>query len=341
VSEIYIPSSVKKIGSYAFENCTGIKEMVLPSSVTEIAWAAFSDCNELQKIILPESVTYYGGYAFSNCSKLHIDSFEMAGKTFESNAFYGVSIGTLKLSGSNTIVGYNMWENTKIEKIVIAEGVEELPSNVFSDCTTVSEIYIPSSVKKIGSYAFENCTGIKEMVLPSSVTEIAWAAFSGCSELQKITLPESVIYYGGYAFPNSIHIDSLEMAGKTFESKVFYGASIGTLKLSGSNTIVGYHMWENTKIEKIVIAEGVEELPSNVFSDCTTVSEIYIPSSVKKIGSFAFENCTGIKELVVPASVTEVGQAAFSGCESLCIVTSRGSAADAYAKENGLTVRYE
>ena len=58
---------VTRIGTYAFENCTGLKNVVIPNSVTCIDDAAFSGSYSLGSVIIPNSVTTVGWYAFYNC----------------------------------------------------------------------------------------------------------------------------------------------------------------------------------------------------------------------------------------------------------------------------------
>lgn len=67
-----IPSSVKKIGNYAFYNCDGLTSIEIPSSVTHIGYLAFYNCDSLTTIEIPSSVTYIEWYAFSKCYNLDV-----------------------------------------------------------------------------------------------------------------------------------------------------------------------------------------------------------------------------------------------------------------------------
>ncbi len=44
--EITIPDDVTSIGSYAFEDCTGLTSIIIPNSVTSIGGSAFQGCTE-------------------------------------------------------------------------------------------------------------------------------------------------------------------------------------------------------------------------------------------------------------------------------------------------------
>ena len=66
---ISLPSSLRVIGSYAFEDC-GFKLLTIPENVNTIGDYAFRDCSELHQIKLPRSISYVGKSIFKNCSSL-------------------------------------------------------------------------------------------------------------------------------------------------------------------------------------------------------------------------------------------------------------------------------
>ena len=70
VTSVEIPSTVKKIGYAAFNECTALSEIVLPSSLKTIGEAAFWFCTDLKKIVISESVTSIGNDAFKGCDAL-------------------------------------------------------------------------------------------------------------------------------------------------------------------------------------------------------------------------------------------------------------------------------
>ena len=70
LTELTLPNSVKSIGDRAFAYCSGLTELTLPNSVTSIGNCAFGGCSGLTELILPNSVTSIGDAAFSECSDL-------------------------------------------------------------------------------------------------------------------------------------------------------------------------------------------------------------------------------------------------------------------------------
>lgn len=66
---ISLPSSLREIGSYAFEDC-GIKLLTIPENVNKIGDYAFVGCSELYQIKLPRSIIHVGKSIFENCRSL-------------------------------------------------------------------------------------------------------------------------------------------------------------------------------------------------------------------------------------------------------------------------------
>lgn len=67
LTKIEIPATVRKIGDYAFYNCTKLKEVSCGSRLTEIGKSAFMNCGSLSEITVPESVIHIGDKAFFGC----------------------------------------------------------------------------------------------------------------------------------------------------------------------------------------------------------------------------------------------------------------------------------
>ena len=62
-----IPNSVKRIGDYAFYECSNLKSVVLPNGLQEIGIGAFNKCEKLETVIIPNTVKDIGFDAFADC----------------------------------------------------------------------------------------------------------------------------------------------------------------------------------------------------------------------------------------------------------------------------------
>lgn len=69
-SFVTLPSSLKTIGSSAFNSCTNLVSIEIPEGVTEISDFTFYFCVKLSEVTLPESLTSIDRNAFGICSSL-------------------------------------------------------------------------------------------------------------------------------------------------------------------------------------------------------------------------------------------------------------------------------
>ena len=116
----------------------------------------------------------------------------------------------------------------------------------------------------------------------------------------------------------------------------------GTLTITGEGTLNNQKPWDGETIKKIVIEEGITEIPDGLFQYNEEVKELQLPESLKSIGEYAFEGC-GLKGIIIPASVETIGEYAFgydrydTKLDDFYIIGQSGSAAENYAKENDMT----
>jgi hypothetical protein len=90
------------------------------------------------------------------------------------------------------------------------------------------------------------------------------------------------------------------------------------------------------KIKSVVISDGVTTIGKQAFHSCTRIESVTLPDSLESIGAYAFYKCEKLTEIAVPDSITSIGNAAFSGCDGIVINCSKGSYAEAYAKEHNI-----
>lgn len=171
------------------------------------------------------------------------------------------------------------------------------------------EIIIPDSidgypVTAIGDSAFFNYRDVSVIVLPKSVTKIGDYAFCN-TELTDVTIPDSVISIGDGAF------------------QYCYG------------------------LESIAVPGSVAVIGNWAFYECTSLSLVTINIGTECIGNGAFGNCSSLTSIMLPDSVTDIGEESIGyqynisewdniPVSEFIIYGIRGSAADRYARKNGL-----
>ena len=357
LESIVIPEGVIAINSSAFYNCKNLQSVTIPQSVTEIGSSAFYYCEKLEKIELPgvvriggdafeyctglksvsfgKDIAYVGSYAFNQCANIaEVHITDLAG--WLGTTFDGYSCSPLSY-GSNPRKLYLNGE--LVTKVVIPEGVTQIPYGAFANCLNITEVTIPSSVTSIGSVAFKNCMGLSKLVIPEGVTFIGSEAFYGCKNMHSVTLPASLTELGNSAFSNCDNLANIYLSNIEAWLKVKFGENGNSTPMAAND--LSKNLYLNGKLLlDLVIPEGITEIPKCAFYYCTDLQSVTIPDSVttignsafyrcenistlnmgknvQSIGSYAFYNCKKMKAIALPQTLTTIGNYAFSGGQSL------------------------
>lgn len=194
--------AIQKIGARAFRN-TKLSEVILPSSVERVGEYAFGFCNNLRSVLLPDKRIEQAKYAFGPCRNL---------KTIKINApsDFVIEDGVLTrylgnqqdvvIPGNVTQIGPRAFVgNRHVCQITIPDSVTALGDFVFSSCPLLRQVVLPSRLNCIPRAAFAHCSCLTTILLPKGLKRIGESAFMG-SGLTMITIPEGVTSIGTKAF---------------------------------------------------------------------------------------------------------------------------------------------
>ena len=216
-------------------------------------------------------------------------------------------------------------ENENITEVKIPSSVTSIADNAFFNCSNLTSITIPDSVTSIGTYAFYSCNNLTSITIPNNVTSIANNTFRFCKNLTSITIPSSVISIGDYAFYYCSNLTSITIPNSV--TSIGYSSFEGCKNLTAitiPDSVTSIEAWafnNCSNLTSITLSKNVTKINMSAFENCSNLTSIKIPNSVTRIGNSAFENCSNLISITIPDSVTSIGNSAFENCSNLTSIT--------------------
>ena len=337
MTSVSIPSKVKTIEQYTFQECTNLESLTLPEELLSIGNSAFWGCNLLVSINIPKSVTSIGQYAFWGCSSLpkidipaieNIEKYTFAEchslisisipevvKMIGQNAFQGCkSLASISIPNSVTSIGAKCFAGcSSLKKISLPYGITNISSGLFKDCSSLQDIDLPSTIDYIENEAFSGCSSLETFNIPQKVSGIYESTFRGCSNLKSVTIPENVTNIGQTAFYECSSLESIDIpANVSFIGRSVFGGcfSLGSIFIDKNNIVYDSRDNCNAIIEtgtntllygcnNTTIPNGIVAIENWAFNKSTGLSILNIPESVTSIQDYSFVECTGLKSITV------------------------------------------
>lgn len=312
ITTVELPISLKIIKTGAFNNCRSLTEINIPDSVTEIGSGSFYENTSLRRITIGRSVSTVKGNICNRCTNI---------QQIQWNAINCPSAGSMASASPEA-------------EIILAEGVEVVPRNLFSN-TAVKEVHLPSTIKVLSPSCFSSCKRLKSVELPEGLLSVGGGAFSSCDSITSLTIPNTVTTIGSGAFTymrNLVDLtlsNSLDSVGDELISECL---KIGHLFIPKSLRKIGTNAFCTARIKSITVEEGNPILDSR--NNCNAIIETAtntlltasgqlttIPSSVEAIGDYAFDLCSGPTSYDIPEGVKKIGFRSFFRCWNLQKVT--------------------
>ena len=341
LEELHFPSSVKKIGEKALQNCLKLRKITM-DEVHEIGQRAFCNDRELDNVVFPESLTIIGVSAFVGCEQLSsvklplsiysVGSFAFAGCIHLKEIFIPKSILSFN---SAWFIGCHDIQSIKVEKGHPVYLDDENCNGVFSIITFAKKTsyslvfgckntVVVEGTSYINSGAFTGCNGLEKIHLPASLQSIGDEAFSNCRELKEVTFDEEccLTHIGRGTFKNCPNLKEIVLP-KTIN---FVGAqafikcpSLVNVSLEGATLSTlgpaAFAFCENLK--SFVFPNNIDTIQGGLFLGCSSLEKMNIPETVKVILGSSFMGCTALKEITLPQGLERFGSKVFSECSSL------------------------
>ena len=285
---VSLPTSLLKIGGYAFGPNARLRTIVIPQNVTSIDEEAFVECYYLDSIyvdernttydsrndcnaiietatntlvvgggitIIPSEITTIGAHAFEGRSSLNSIDLPVNLNSIGESAFWNTSISSISIPDHVTNIGEKAFSGCPLISIALPQGIKQIQNNIFEYCSKLTTVILGDSVESLGNNSFYDCKSLTSINLPKTLTSIGSLTFSSCKNLTNIFIPDNVTNIGSFAFQECSGLTSL-----TIPSKV---TSIGNSAFSGCTglTSVTNHSITPQTISKYVFNNVDKSIP--------------------------------------------------------------------------------
>ena len=120
---VVLPDGLKRIGPFAFSECTGLSSIKIPASVNKIGKSAFAGCESLTDIVLPDGLTEIEDDVFACCTGL---------------SSITIPKGVIKI-GQRAFM-----DLLNLSRVILPIGVKTIHADAFEGCDSLQEILVPA-----------------------------------------------------------------------------------------------------------------------------------------------------------------------------------------------------
>lgn len=315
-SRVVIPDTVTEIGAEVFRMNETTEELVIPVNVIKIGESAFRECASLHTVTMAEGVTEIGAHAFKDCDALVNLTLSGNLTTMGSQAFGSCdSLESVWVPKTLTSVSSSFAGCNNLKTVTFEEGMTKIPSTMITRCPALTTVNLPESVVEIDYQAFFRDTGLTGITLPSKIKQLGNKCF-GSTGLKEIFLPKTL----------------------SFMSEPFSDSTLEKVTLeNGTTKILRRAFMDATALTEVVVPDTVTEIEEEAFYGATALTEFEIPGCVMAIPARVFADCTSLQKVIIPSSVTVIESSAFSGSNAVVIYGIKGSYAETFAAQQGIT----
>ena len=228
-----IPSFIKQIGPYAFNNCQNLQNVKIPekSELQIIGQGAFN-YSTIESISIASHVSEICEDAFSMCFKLKKVEipFDSELKIIGNGSFYQTLINYIFIPKSVTIIkkeAFSCCKKLANVKIQDNSQLNTIENNAFSH-SSLKSIDLPNQISQIDDEAFMFCKYLNKIGISKNtkIKTIGKKAFASCS-IESISIPPHIVCFDSKIFEKCNHLLIIEIPENTELKFINIGMFIG------------------------------------------------------------------------------------------------------------------
>ena len=282
-------------------------EYYVPDGITVLEGGVFATNSNVKTVVISDTITDFGATGVSAT---------------------GASGGAFK--------------GSSVEKVVLPEGMTEIPAAAFNGAKSLVEVEIPSTVETIGVNAFRQ-TAIEELTVPATIENISCGAFRDMTALTTVTV-EGDVNFENYAFRSVPNLTSIYLLG---DDVTFSGSQFATRSDNGDATGITIYVKNATVAARVYAAQtsayGYEVKVLGNEADGSDADEVVKVTNATSLGD-AINNGTGTivldaVEMKMPSSSTNA-DITIAGTKNTVLDVTKGAYMDgANVTIEGVTIK--
>ena len=335
-----IPSTIRTIGGFAFNECSSLTNIHIPSSVNCIGDCAFNNCSGLTSVTIGSNVMIIGSVAFSGCASL-TDIYNNAStpQIINNDMFYGANISACTLHvPCGSLAAYKAAEVWKDFGTIVADGCVYAITWQDDNATILKvdsllEGAMPSYVGETPSksptdeytYTFKGWAPQITVVMGDAIYTAVYDSIPRCP------LASGTCGANGDNLTWELSCDSvLTISGVGAMQNYWYSSNVPwslrktsikeVVVLNGVTSISQYAFTGCNILTNATISNSVTSIGSEAFSNCSNLTNVTLSSNLTSISYRMFYNCTNLKSIEIPNNVEHINYYAFAGCSNLTTI---------------------
>lgn len=187
--------------------------------------------------------------------------------------------------------------------VLTISGTGPMPSYAYEEAPwqlggmAVRQLILEEGVTEIGSFAFRDCTELERISLPASLTSIGQGAFSGCESVTALSIPDIAAW---------MQVEFACWYEELYDPDLdaWREEEVCSNPLGCSDNVILYV--DGREATAVTLPEGLVAVGSNSFRGYKNLTALNLPASVKTFGDCAFSGCTGLKDVYYSGTASQL-----------------------------------
>lgn len=187
---------------------------------------------------------------------------------------------------------YAFYNCAKLTTLNLPAELVSMESYALAECQILAELNLPEKLESIGEKACYRLKAVKEVTFPASLTKLGYNAFTACTGMTTLNIGAGVVNFGAYAFDTTGALKVVNVSNMTNLCKCTFGNNAANPIVSAGGIYI-----DGKLVEDVVIPEGIDEIPGNLFRSCASVKTVTLPSTTTYVKGSSFFGCYNITDV--------------------------------------------